>query len=125
VTLQDLRDACVYWTDEQDDNLLRKCIMPLEVLLKDLPKIVIFDSAVDAVCHGADLAVPGIIQFEDLRRPGELVAIVSRKGEGVALGDTAFTTEQLLSEKSGIAVKTTKVLMDPGTYKKGWKSKND
>jgi H/ACA ribonucleoprotein complex subunit 4 len=86
---------------------------------------VIFDSAVDAVCHGADLAVPGIIQFEDLRKPGELVAIISRKGKGVALGETVVTTEELLKEKSGIAIKTNKVLMDPGTYQKGWKSKTD
>jgi H/ACA ribonucleoprotein complex subunit 4 len=125
VNLHDLKDAWVYWTDEKDDRLLRKCIMPLEVLIQDLPKIVIFDSAVDAVCHGADLAVPGIIQFEDLRKPGELVAIISRKGKGVALGETVVTTEELLKEKSGIAIKTNKVLMDPGTYQKGWKSKTD
>jgi H/ACA ribonucleoprotein complex subunit 4 len=125
VTLHDLKDAWVYWTDEKDDTLLRKCIMPLEVLIQNLPKIVIFDSAIDAVCHGADLAVPGIIQFEDLRKPGELVAIISRKGEGVALGETVVTTQELLKEKSGIAVKTNKVLMDPGTYQKGWKSKSD
>jgi len=123
VTLQELKDALIFWQEEKDDNLLRKCIKPLEVLLMDLPKIMIHDSAVDAVCHGANLAIPGIIQFEDILHKGEPVGIFTRRGEGVAIGEASMTTKELLKLKSGYAVKTKRVIMPPGVYKKGWKTK--
>ncbi len=123
VTLQDLKDALVFWQTENDDTLIRKVIKPLETLFMDIPTVVINDSAVDAVCHGADLAVPGIIQFDDYSTPGSLVAIMTKKGEAVALGEAVIPPKKLLNENSGIAFKTTRVLMEPGTYTKGWKTK--
>jgi len=122
VTLHELKDALVFWQDQQEESLLRNCIKPMETLLLDLPKIVIHDSAVDAVCHGADLAVPGILLFEEIKCTGQPVAIYTHKGEGVAIGKALMVTDDILNTKSGIALKTTRVLMSPGTYKKGWKT---
>jgi len=89
----------------------------------DLPKMIIQDSAVDAVCHGAPLAIPGVIQFEEILYPGEFVAIFTNKLECVAVGRSQMKTSKILDSKSGIAAKTWRVIMPPGTYKKGWKSK--
>jgi H/ACA ribonucleoprotein complex subunit 4 len=125
VTLHDLKDAWVFWTEEKNDELLRRYIKPMEILLNDLPKVIIHDSAVDAICHGADLAVPGIVQFDDIIKKGEPIAILTRKGEGVALGEGEMLTKEILEKSSGISVKTIRVLMDPGTYNKGWKKKLD
>lgn len=124
IKLQELKDAFVTWQEEGDEKLLRKYIKPWETLLSDLPKIIIQDSAVDAICHGADLAIPGIIQFEDLQNFGEPVAIFTRKGEGVAIGEVKMKTNDILDRRSGIAVRTRRVLMDPGTYLRTWKKKD-
>ena len=123
VTLHELKDAFVFWQEEQVETLLRQCIWPKETLLLNLPKIIVQDSAVDALCHGADLAVPGVMEFEESRRTGEPVAMFTQKGEGVAVGLTKMKTEEILDESSGVVAKTTRVLMTPGTYQKGWKTK--
>ncbi len=124
VTLHDLKDSYIFWQEERDDSLLRNCILPKEILLGSLPRVVIHDTAVDAICHGAELAIPGIIQFDDLQKFNEPVAILTRSGEGVAIGQTKILTKDLLNLKNGIAIKPTRVLMEPGKYKKGWKRKN-
>jgi len=123
VTLHDLKDAVVYLEKDNNDTLIRKCVKPMEFIFQSLPKVVILDSAVDAICHGADLGVPGIIQFDEFRNSGEPVAIITRKGEGVAVGEVNMLSDQIKEKMSGIAVMTKQVMMRPGTYSKGWKSK--
>ena len=59
-TLQDVTDAYHFYIEDGDESFLRDAIMPMERAADYLPKIVIKDSAVDAVCHGADLACGGI-----------------------------------------------------------------
>ncbi|RLE51031.1 MAG: RNA-guided pseudouridylation complex pseudouridine synthase subunit Cbf5, partial [Candidatus Methanomethylicota archaeon] len=56
VTLHDLADAYSCWVEEKNELLLRRVVMPMEYALKDVRKVYIRDSAVDAICHGADLA---------------------------------------------------------------------
>jgi H/ACA ribonucleoprotein complex subunit 4 len=123
VTLQELKDALVFWQEDGEEKSLRNCLWPLETLVMDLPKIIIQDSAVDAICHGAPLAIPGVIQFEEILRRGEFVAMFTQKFEGVAIGRTQMQTTDILDSKSGVMAKTWRVLMAPGTYKKGWKTK--
>jgi H/ACA ribonucleoprotein complex subunit 4 len=123
--LQDLKDAWIVWRSDEDDGPLREVIQPMEVLLGHLPKVLIKDTAVDAICHGADLAVKGISGIEGTFPKGQIVAVMSKLGEGVALGESVMTSEQALSESSGLAVDTQRVLMSPGTYPKLWKSSSD
>ncbi len=120
--LQDLKDAWIAWESDEDDGPLREVIQPMEVLLDHLPKVIIKDTAVDAICHGADLAVTGISRIKGAFAKGHMVAVMSRLGEGVALGKSLMTSEDALSESSGLAVDTSRVLMAPGTYPKLWKS---
>ncbi len=84
VTLQDLKDAYLFWKEDGDAEELRKTILSMERLLEVVPKIVVRDSAIDALCHGANLAIPGVVELDDMK-PGEIAAVVSLKGEGVAL----------------------------------------
>ncbi|MEK6852029.1 MAG: RNA-guided pseudouridylation complex pseudouridine synthase subunit Cbf5, partial [Candidatus Thermoplasmatota archaeon] len=119
--LTDLQDALAFWRQDGDDSHLRKLMLPMERLFAHLPKVVLKDTAVDAVCHGASLAVPGIVSMEPGIARGALVALVTAKGEGVALAHAAMTPSQVDSAQKGVAATTERVLMDPGTYPKGWK----
>jgi len=121
VQLQDLRDAFVYWK-EGDETLLRKIVVPMEVLLDPLPKAVLKDSAVDAICHGADLAVVGIAKHEASIARGDLVALLTQKGEGVGLGIALMSGQEMERAREGIALRTDRVFMEPGTYPKMWES---
>lgn len=124
VTLHDLKDAYVFWKEEGDEAYIRKALLPVELGVQHLPKFYVRDSAVDAICHGADLAIPGIVKIENDIEERDIVAILTLKGELIALGEAIMRTEDVMKEKRGIAVKTKRVIMKPGTYPKLWKSKN-
>jgi H/ACA ribonucleoprotein complex subunit 4 len=122
VTLHDLKDALVFWKEDGKEEDLRKIILPYERLLEHIPKMVVKDSAVDALCHGANLAVPGILELDpDIRKKME-VALITTKDEGIALGTALLSSRDIFDKKQGIAAKIERVLMEPGTYPKMWRS---
>ena len=114
-TLQQLKDAFVFWK-EGDESELRKALLPMESALSHLPKVTISDSAIPSVTTGAQLAVPGILSVESGISPGELVAVLSQKGEGVLYGSALVSSEDMVSLPKGLAVKTERVLMNPLIY---------
>jgi H/ACA ribonucleoprotein complex subunit 4 len=115
-TLHDLTDAYHFWIEDADETPLRNIIMPLERALEHLPKIIIRDTAVDAICHGARLAEPGVISMPRLDSK-QLVGIYSAKDEIVALGISIL--------EGGIVAEVKRVMMAPGTYPRYWKSRKD
>jgi H/ACA ribonucleoprotein complex subunit 4 len=119
VTLQDIKDAYVDWKNG-NEAWLRSIVRPIEVLFDPLPKVVIKDSAVDAVCHGADLAVVGVAQVDESVQKESVVAIFTAKGEAVAVGTAKMTAEEMTKAKEGIAATTDRVYMPTGTYPKMW-----
>lgn len=120
-TLQDLTDAYHIWKEEGDESYLRDCILPMEVAVEHLPKIIIRDSAVDAICHGADLASGGIVSLNDNIKKGDTVAVMTLKGELVAAGESLKTSNEICRANKGIMIDINKVFMEPGTYPKMWK----
>ncbi len=122
-TMHNLKDAYVLWEEDGTESYLRKMILPMERALEHLPRIAIRDTTVDAICHGADLAAPGILTVESDIKAGDLIAVFTLKGEVVCLGTAKMTSMQILNAKSGIVVDTDRVLMKPGIYPKAWTHK--
>jgi H/ACA ribonucleoprotein complex subunit 4 len=122
VTLHEVKDAYINWREDGEESEMRRVVMPMERLLTHLPKIVVKDSAVDALCHGANLAVPGISQLDSGIRKGDFVAVITQKGEAVAMGSALRNSEVLMDLNKGVAVNTERVLMATGTYPKLWRS---
>ncbi len=122
-TLQDLKDAWVEYEETGDESQIRTVIHPMESALVHLPHVVIRESAVDALCHGASLAAVGILTVESDIEPEDLVAVMTQKGEAVMLGIADMTTIDMLNAKNGIAVTSKRVIMAPNTYPKGWTTK--
>ena len=54
-------------------------IKPVEYALSEIKSVVIRDSAVDAMCHGAQLAIPGILKISPNLKKGDLVGIYTQK----------------------------------------------
>lgn len=121
VKLHDLVDAYAFWRESGDESWLRKAILPVEAAVAHLPKIVIKDGAVDALCHGASLAAPGVLSVDSGISQGSLVAIMTLKGELVELARATMTTEQILETERGIVARPERVIMRPGTYPREWK----
>ncbi len=121
VSLHDLVDACAAARDG-DPEPLRGMILAPDAAVGDLPKVVIRDTAVDAVCHGAVLAAVGVTAKVGGFGKGETVAIVTERGELVGLGKALVGSPALKPGEPGFVVAPTTVLMQPGTYPRGWKT---
>lgn len=63
VTLHDVLDAQWMLDNQNDESFLRKVISPLETLLVGYKRLVVKDSAVNAVCYGAKLMLPGLLRY--------------------------------------------------------------
>jgi H/ACA ribonucleoprotein complex subunit 4 len=124
VTLQDLTDAYWYYKNEGNEKYLRHVVQPVENAVRHLHKVWVFDTTVNAVCHGADLAVPGISKLNSGIEPEDIVAIMTLKDELVALGEARVTSKDIMQYDRGIAVKTRKVFLEPGTYPKVQRKEN-
>ena len=120
VSLQDLKDAYIFWKEDGDKTELHRTILSMERLLEVVPKIVVRDSAVDALCHGANLAIPGVVEIDDMT-VGEIAAVLSLKGEGVALVKIEMPSVQVIEKDTGICATLERVLMNKGTYPSIWK----
>jgi predicted RNA-binding protein (TIGR00451 family) len=94
----------------------------MENALALLPKIVVRDSAVDALCHGANLTAPGILTVESGIMKGSVTAILTLKGEAVALAEALVSSEEMLSLDHGVIAALRRVVMPRGTYPKVWRS---
>jgi H/ACA ribonucleoprotein complex subunit 4 len=122
VTLQEVRDAWEIYRETGNETHLRKAVRPAEELLTHLPRVVLKDSTVDAICHGAQLGSPGICGLDgNVKKDGD-VLLVTIKGEAVAFGKALMGAKEMQKVRKGICVSTQRVLMDPGIYPKAWKT---
>lgn len=122
VRLHDLVDAVETYKETKKEKKIRSIIKPIEVALEGVLSVAVKDSAVDALCHGAQVAIPGIVAIDKNIRKGNLVAIYSLKGEIVALGEANMNSEEISENDKGIAFNIKRLIMKPDTYPRGWKS---
>lgn len=120
-TLQEVVDAYHFYREEGREQEIREVVRPVEEAVRHLPKIVVKDSAVNAVANGADLLAVGISKLEDGISPGDPVAIMTLKGELVALAEAEMSSEEMY-EKDGEAATLNSVHMDPEEYPRRWKN---
>lgn len=124
VTMHELANAYAIWKEKNDDSKLLQMIQPIEHALSEIKSVVIRDSAVDALCHGAQLAIPGVLQISPDLKKGELVAIYTQKGEVVALAEALLDNSDIIDGTKGYAFETKRIIMEPNTYPKRWQSKS-
>jgi H/ACA ribonucleoprotein complex subunit 4 len=110
------------WQEKKDDAILRKFIQPMENALALLPKIVVRDSAVDALCHGANLTAPGVLSVDNDIVKGSVTAIFTLKGEAIALAQAHVSSEEMLPLEHGTVALLKRVVMPRGTYPRVWRS---
>ena len=107
---------------DRREELGRKIVRPMETAFDYVPRIYLRDSAVNSICHGAELAIPGIVRLSEGILPRMPIALFTLKDELVALSRALMSTEQILKEERGLATKTIRVIMPADTYPRLWKS---
>jgi len=119
-TMHDVLDAQWMWENKKDESYLRHVIRPLEYLLTNYKRIVVKDSAVNAICYGAKLMIPGLLRYESAIEVGEEVVLMTTKGEAIALGIAQMTTAVMATCDHGVVAKIKRVVMERDTYPRRW-----
>jgi len=119
-TMHDILDAQWLYDNHKDENYLRRVIRPLESLLTKHKRIIMKDSAVNAICYGAKILLPGVLRYEDGIEFGEEIVVCTTKGEAICLGIAQMTTATMASCDHGIVAKIKRVVMERDLYPKKW-----
>ncbi len=120
VTLHELNDA-FYRFKQGDETGVRQTVRPVETYLDEVKRVTMRDSAVDAICHGARLAIPGVLSLSEGIEKGNTVVMLTGKGELVAIGEALLGTTEIASAKKGLAFSIKRVIMKGGTYPRLWR----
>jgi len=122
VNLQALSDAAWLHFERKDETALRSILKTPEELIT-LPKMLIKDSAIEAVCAGAKLSSRGICSLDEKIKKGENFAAFSLKGELVAICNSLADAGEIAKMERGIVAKPLRVCMQRGAYPVGWSHK--
>jgi len=120
VTMHDILDAQHCYDSNRDETYLRRVIHPLEKLLVDHKRIVVKDSAVNAICYGAKIMLPGVLRYDDGIENNQDIVIVTSKGEAVCLAIALMSTATIASCNHGFVAKIKRVIMERDTYPRQW-----
>merc|ERR1711994_530085 len=120
VTMHDILDAQLVYDNHKDESYLRRVIRPLEALLTGHKRIIMKDSAVNAVCYGAKIMLPGILRYEDGIEMGMEIVVCTTKGEAICIAIAQMTTATMASCDHGVVAKIKRVIMERDTYPRKW-----
>ena len=120
VTMHDILDAQWVYDNHKDESYLRRVIRPLEALLTGHKRIIMKDSAVNAVCYGAKIMLPGILRYEDGIEMGMEIVVCTTKGEAICIAIAQMTTATMASCDHGVVAKIKRVIMERDTYPRKW-----
>ncbi|XP_029463061.1 H/ACA ribonucleoprotein complex subunit DKC1 isoform X2 [Rhinatrema bivittatum] len=120
VTMHDVLDAQWQYDNNKDETYLRRVIYPLEKLLTSHKRLVMKDSAVNAICYGAKIMLPGVLRYEDGIEVNQEIVVVTTKGEAICIAIALMTTAVISTCDHGIVAKIKRVIMERDTYPRKW-----
>ncbi len=113
--LHQLFDAWEEYKETGNEKMIRQIIMPLEIAITHLPKIIVRENAVDPICHGSNLTFPGILAFSKFNI-NENIAILTPKGELIAIANSLIDSSSIKNMKYGNIAHPFKIIMPRRTY---------
>ncbi|TIB18161.1 hypothetical protein E3P92_00753 [Wallemia ichthyophaga] len=120
VSMHDVLDAQWVYDNTRDESYLRRVIRPLEALLVNYKRVVVKDSAVNALCYGAKLMIPGLLRYENGIEVGEEVVLMTTKGEAIAVGIAQMSTADLSTVDHGVVAKIKRCIMERDWFPRKW-----
>jgi len=116
--IQQVSDAIWAARRGEESALTRYLIPPQEAL--SLRKVVLRNSAVEAVCAGAPLYAPGLVSCDAGISPDEFVSLLTEKGEFIGVGRAGLRSDEMGAHKSGVVCTPVTIVMERGKYQKEW-----
>jgi len=119
-TLQAISDAIWAARERNDESHIRRMLLPANTALR-LPIMEVADSAVEAVCAGSPLYAPGLLSADSGIKIDGDVALMTRKGELIGIGQAKLPSEKLAVIKGGEVAAPKRIVMKRGTYPQIWR----
>ncbi|XP_044022513.1 H/ACA ribonucleoprotein complex subunit DKC1 isoform X2 [Siniperca chuatsi] len=120
VTMHDVLDAQWQFDHNKDESYLRRVVFPLEKLLVSYKRLVMKDSAVNAICYGAKIMLPGVLRYEDGIELNQDIVVITTKGEAICTAVALMTTAVISTCDHGVVAKIKRVIMERDTYPRKW-----
>lgn len=120
VTMHDVLDAQWLYDNHKDESYLRRVVYPLEKLLTSHKRLVMKDSAVNAICYGAKIMLPGVLRYEDGIEVNQEIVVITTKGEAICMAVALMTTAVISTCDHGVVAKIKRVIMERDTYPRKW-----
>lgn len=106
--------------NNRDETYLRQVIQPLETLLVGYKRLVVKDSAVNAITYGAKLMLPGLLRYESNIEQYEEVVLITTKGEAIAIGIAMMSAVEMTTCDHGVVAKVKRCIMERDLYPRRW-----
>ena len=104
-----------------DYSELKNIVLPIESVFINVPKIIIRDSSISSIAHGAALSAPGVLQIIGKFTKNNLVLLSSLKGEAVSICTAQMDYDEILKADKGIVAKSNRVFMNRDLYPRLWR----
>jgi tRNA pseudouridine55 synthase/H/ACA ribonucleoprotein complex subunit 4 len=117
-SLHDIQDASIA-AKGGDSSAISSMVLSVDAAVPDLPTVIVRDTAVDALCHGAVLAGVGVICCDEFKKD-QTVAVLSQKKEFICLGKALVSSISFKPGETGFVIAPTTVFLPPGTYPRAW-----
>lgn len=104
-----------------DYSELKNVVLPIESVFINVPKIIIRDSSISSIAHGAALSAPGVLQIIGKFTKNNLVLLSSLKGEAVSICTAQMDYDEILKADKGIVAKSNRVFMNRDLYPRLWR----
>lgn len=106
--------------NNRDETYLRQVIQPLETLLVGYKRLVVKDSAVNAITYGAKLMLPGLLRYESSIEQHEEIVLITTKGEAIAIGIAMMSAVEMTTCDHGVVAKVKRCIMERDLYPRRW-----
>ena len=110
-TLHSLADA-VENARQGDLDALAHMVLPVETICSGIPCVVVKDTALDAISHGAKVSARGIVSFESFLS-GDTVAVLDSNNMIVCMGKALANSSQIIPGEYGLVIAPFLVFRDP------------
>lgn len=121
VSMDKFLAAAKKFSESGDWSALRDILVPLERALVNLKRIIVKDSAVNAIAYGAPVLAPGVCEVSDGIKKGDVVGVFTLKGEIVAIARAVMSSSEIVSSKKGVVAEPLRVIMERDLYPRMWK----
>ncbi len=121
VTMHRLSEAVYLWREEGEEEPLKNLILPVEKAMCMTPKIIVKDTAVAAVAHGADLSVKGVVALTEDVVKNRTAALFTMRGELIGLATALMGAREAASKREGILAHPRRIIIERTLYPRVWR----